>query len=47
MILPFAPPSHLSGHPWVLQELAPLQQMSCRLPGFIGPVPPPLLIRAG
>src|SRR5690606_35275107 len=29
----------------VLQELAPLQQMSCRLPGFIGPVPPPLLIR--
>src|SRR5690606_39298989 len=22
-----------------------LQQMSCRLPGFIGPVPPPLLIR--
>src|SRR5690606_4659101 len=29
----------------VLQELAPLQQMSCRLPSFIGPVPPPLLIR--
>jgi len=35
-------PSHLSGI--LLLELAP--RATRRLPGFIGPVPPPLLIRA-
>ncbi|MDF2547270.1 MAG: hypothetical protein K0R93_2168 [Anaerosolibacter sp.] len=37
--------SHLPIYIHIPQELAPLLYKKSRLPGFIGPVPPPLWIR--